>query len=89
MVAQVRAAIDAPNSFFKGAIQMDNKQIRDDKITAQEILKDAELDSVTGGIAIPTLHGGTGSGGRANVNMEIYTDDPSKITDYAGSTGPG
>lgn len=43
---------------LKGAIHMDNKQIPDNKIAAEEILKDSELDSVAGG----GHAGGTGVG---------------------------
>lgn len=55
---------------------MDNKQTPDNKITAEEILKDSELDSVAGG-------------GQSGPGDEFVPSDPTHDVLVFGQLGPG
>ena len=64
---------------------MDNKQTLDNKIAAEEILKDSELESVAGG----GHAGGTGVGCLPVFNSQSVQSDPTDDVLVFGQLGPG
>ena len=65
---------------------MDNKQIPNDKIAAEELIKDSELDSVAGG---GQTWGGTGVGCLPVFNSQSVQSDPTDDVLVFGQLGPG
>ncbi len=64
---------------------MDDKKIREDKPAAEEILKDAELDSVAGG----GRAGGTGVGMVNIFKSQTVPLEPTDGVFIFGQLGPG
>ena len=64
---------------------MDNKQMPDDKIAAEELLSDSELDSVTGG----GRAGQTGPGYIPVDKPRLLPSNPTNEVKYGGQLGLG
>ncbi|MBQ4405323.1 MAG: hypothetical protein II857_13090 [Selenomonadaceae bacterium] len=62
---------------------MDKKKIPEDKIAAEEILKDSELDSIAGG------GGQTGVGSVKIFNAPPVLSNPTDNIKYGGQLGSG
>lgn len=70
---------------------MDNKQTYDNKIAAEELIKDSELDSVVGGGWVSqtghgkVTHGQTGTGSA----IKLMPSNPADNVNYGAQLGPG